>query len=334
MKKIGVAVIGLGVGEQLARAFHAHNKCELLWLNDLDIAKCKHLAHELETKVAKNLEQILDDPKVGLVTVATFDDVHIDQVIPSLESGRHVFCEKPLCISRNELLSIKNVWKKQKGKAKLFSNLILRTAPLYRWLKTAINAGEFGELFAADGDYLYGRLHKIIDGWRGHRKSYSSMLGGGIHLIDLLLWFMGQRPRSVFSYGNNIATQSYDLDLKDFVASTMEFENGLIARVSSNLACVHKHQHFLRLFGTKKTFILDDLGPRVHDSRDPNKEAHFLEIPSLPASKGELIPDFIDTIIGDKDINHLTQEIFDGISIGLAVDESLNSGKKVKIEYI
>jgi predicted dehydrogenase len=334
MKKIGVAVIGLGVGEQLARTFHVHDHCELLWVNDLDSTKSRRISRELETKEAENLEQILNDPKVDLVTVATYDDVHVDQVVPSLESGRHVFCEKPLCVNRKQLIDIKEAWERQDGKVELFSNLILRTAPIYRWLRDAINKGEFGKLFAADGDYLYGRLHKIIDGWRGNRKNYSAMLGGGIHLIDLLLWLVGNRPQSVCAYGNNIATQSYDLDLKDFVASIMEFENGLIARVSSNLACVHKHQHFLRIFGSEKTFILDDMGPRVYDSRDQNREPHLLEIPSLPASKGELIFDFVDAIINDKDISPWTQQVFDGISIGLAVDESLNSGEKIMVEYI
>tara|TARA_Y100000310_G_C20650508_1_gene799141 strand:- start:724 stop:1728 length:1005 start_codon:yes stop_codon:yes gene_type:complete len=334
MKKIGVAVIGLGVGEQLARAFHANNHCKLRWITDLDQLKSQRISRELDVKEAENLEQILNDPKVHLVTVATYDDVHIDQVIPSLESGRHVFCEKPLCLSRRQLIAIKNAWKGQAGKVKLFSNLIFRTAPICCWLKEAINAGEFGELFAADGDYLYGRIHKIIDGWRGHRKDYSAILGGGIHMIDILLWFTGRRPHNLFAYGNNIATQKHNLGVKDYVTSIMRFENDFVARVSSNLACVHRHQLALRLFGTEKTFILDDCGPRVHETRDPNSKAQFLDFSILPEGKGDLIPDIVDAIVEEKDTNHLTQEIFDAICVGLAVDESLKSDSKMEIEYV
>ena len=334
MKKIGVGVLGLGVGEQLARTFHAHDHCELLWVNDLDRAKSRRLSRELEAKEAENLEQILNDSRVDLVAVATYDDVHVDQVVPSLESGRHVFSEKPLCVNRKQLLAIKKAWEEQGGNAKLFSNLILRTAPIYRWLREAIQKGEFGELFAADGDYLYGRLHKIIDGWRGQRKDYSPMLGGGIHLIDLLLWFTEERPHSLFASGNNIATKSYDLGVEDFVVSTIEFDSGLIARVSSNLACVHTHQHVLRLFGTEKTFILDDCGPRIHETRNPDQEPNFLNLPFLPKNKGDLIPDFVDDILNQRDTDHLTQGVFDAMSIGLAVNQSFKSGSKVEIEYV
>jgi len=334
MKKIGVAVIGLGVGEQLARTFHAHSHCELLWVNDLDSAKSRRISSELEIKEAENLEQILNDSRVDLVTVATYDDVHVDQIVPSLESGRHVFTEKPLCVNREQLLAIKKAWEEQGGTAKLFSNLILRSAPIYRWLNEAIHNGEFGELFAADGDYLYGRIHKIIDGWRGYRKDYSPMLGGGIHLIDLLLWFTEERPYSLFASGNNIATKGYDLGVKDFVASTMEFDSGLTARISSNLACVHRHQHVLRLFGTEKTFILDDCGPRIHETRNPDQEPNFLNLPFLPKNKGDLIPDFVDDILNQRDTDHLTQGVFDAMSVGLAVNQSLESGSKVEINYV
>ena len=47
--KIGVAVVGLGVGEQHARAYLATESCELLWLNDLDLGKARHLAEKFIT---------------------------------------------------------------------------------------------------------------------------------------------------------------------------------------------------------------------------------------------------------------------------------------------
>jgi predicted dehydrogenase len=65
---------------------------------------------------------------------------------------------------------------------------VLRAAPLYLWLQQEVKRGSFGEIYAFNGDYLYGRLHKITMGWRKEVSNYSVMLGGGIHLVDLMVW--------------------------------------------------------------------------------------------------------------------------------------------------
>ena len=54
-------------------------------------------------------------------------------------------------------------------------------------MRELIAAGELGELFHLEGDYDYGRRHKLTDGWRGRIPYYSVVLGGAIHMVDLLL---------------------------------------------------------------------------------------------------------------------------------------------------
>ena len=55
--------------------------------------------------------------------------------------------------------------------------------------------GVFGRIYAFEGDYLYGRMFKITNGWRRNIPDYSVMTGGGIHLIDLFLWLTGEKTR-------------------------------------------------------------------------------------------------------------------------------------------
>ena len=73
----------------------------------------------------------------------------------------------------------------------LSTNLPLRRSPRFVRLRELIAGGELGELFHLEGDYDYGRRHKLTDGWRGRIPYYSVMLGGGIHMIDLLTWVSG-----------------------------------------------------------------------------------------------------------------------------------------------
>jgi len=334
-KDIGVAIVGLGIGEQHAKAYLKTGQCILKWLYDCDAQKsravCDHLGNG---SVAESFEKILEDPNVDVVSIASYDDAHYIQVLAALQAGKHVFAEKPLCRSLEELKEIKKVWAKNNGALKLYSNLILRTAPAYQWLKEKIKEGFFGDIFSFDGDYLYGRLHKITEGWRKNVKGYSVMFGGGIHLVDLLLWFLEERPQFVYAHGNRIASKNTEFQYHDFMSASLQFGSGLIGRITANFGCVHKHQHVLRIFGTKGTFFSDDIGPRWTRSRDPETKGHCLSQATLPHSKGDLIPQFLDAIIQDKDLNDDTQSIFDAISVCAATDQSLDTDQKIAIQYV
>ncbi len=333
--KLGVAVVGLGVGKQHARAYLATGRCRLRWLYDWDRTKAQALAEELgEGEVATCWEQILEDPQVQIVSLASYDDAHGAQVVSALEAGKHVFVEKPLCLTRRELGTIKRAWAKREGKLKLSSNLVLRMAPLYRWLKEQISGGEFGTLYAFDGEYLFGRLSKITQGWRKDVKNYSVILGGGVHLVDLLVWLTGGRPRRVFALGNRICSRHSAFCYPDFMAATLEFPSGLVGRVVANFGCVHRHQHGVRIFGTRATFLYDDAGPRLHQTRDPAVSPTPIPLSPLPVGKGELIPSFVRAVLADGDPQPQTQEVFDVISICLACSEALEAESFVEVCYL
>lgn len=330
---IGVGVVGLGVGEQHARRFAADSRTRVRWLHDLDAGRAARLAAELPgSRAAEKFEQLLEDPEVQIVSIASFDDAHFAQASVALEHGKHVFVEKPLCRTWPELQGLKRRWSAAGGRLKLGSNLVLRAAPLYRWLKERVAAGALGTLYSLDGDYLYGRMSKITDGWRAGVPDYSVMLGGGIHLVDLALWISGERPRTVSARGNRICSRGSAFAGDDFQAATLEFASGLVARVSANFGCVHRHQHVLRVFGTEATFLYDDAGARLHRSRDPGAQPERPARPPLPAGKGDLLPEFVDAVIAGADYAP-TQSLFDGIAVCLASDRAAASGTTETIEY-
>jgi predicted dehydrogenase len=334
MKKLGVAVIGLGIGEKHVRAYHKDFRCEVRWVLDHNTAKAKTLAEETGAGVGSSFEAILNDEDVQIISIASFDDDHASQVVQALNAGKHVFVEKPLCQTIEQLKEIQQVWSKRNGKLKLASNLILRATPVYQWLKEKIVAGEFGNIYSFDGEYLYGRLHKITEGWRSEIENYSVIEGGGIHMIDLMLWLTNERPENVTSMGNRISTEDTKFRYNDFVASTMQMESGLVSRIVANFGSVHRHQHVVRVYGTKGTFVYDDMGARVHWTRDEDKKAEMLTMPTLPADKGDLLPAFVSAVLEDKDICEQTQAAFDGLSIGAACDRALKTQRLEIIDYL
>jgi predicted dehydrogenase len=332
VKKLRVGVIGLGVGEQHAAAFQRHPNCDVSALCDLSEEKLDKAKDRFPgAKLYRKAEALLSDPAIDVVSIASFDDQHAEQVLKALKAGKHVFVEKPLCRTMDELKKIKAAWKKHKGKVKLSSNLVLRAAPLYKWLKAEIKHGGFGKIYAFDGEYLYGRLEKVTNGWRKNVKDYSVIAGGGIHLIDLFLWLTGEKPSRISTVGNRIASKGTDFRYMDYVAATLECPSGLLARITANFGCVHRHQHVMRIFGTKKTFIYDDSGPRLYSSRDPNVLAEMIPQPALPDSKGDLIPEFIEDILQDRDAS--TEIFFNDISVCAASDRALAKHSWSEVAY-
>ena len=158
--------------------------------------------------------------------------------------------------------------------------------------------------------------------------------GGGIHLVDLLLWITGQRPTVVSAFGNRLCTKDTRFRYADYVAATMALPDGMIARITANFGCVHGHQHVVRAFGTMATFIYDDKGPRWQAHRDPAPPAIPLNVAPLPTSKHELIPRFIDAILRDEDLNFETQMDFDSLSVCFACDAALQTQTSHQVQYV
>ena len=164
---LGVAVVGLGVGEQHVRAYGRLPSCRVRMLCDIDVSRAERLAKEFPgATITTRYEDIVVRDDIAVVSIASFDEAHFAQVTAALRARKHVFVEKPLCRTADELREIRRLVDSAGGRLHLEANLVLRSAPIYVWLKEAIGSGEFGEIYAFDGDYLYGRLEKITGGWR------------------------------------------------------------------------------------------------------------------------------------------------------------------------
>jgi predicted dehydrogenase len=339
-RQLGIAVIGLGIGEQHARMFATLPTCRVKLLVDLDGSRARKLSDAIPgSVVAAGLEEVLSRDDVDVVSIASFDDAHFDQVMQSLSAGKHVFVEKPLCRTAAELARIRGALNANPS-LHLASNLVLRGADLYRWLRDEIAAGAFGEIYAFDGEYLYGRMHKITQGWRGETEDYSVMMGGGIHMIDLMLWLTGQRPVSVQAMGNRICSRGTGFRYDDYTAATMAFASGMVGRIAANFGCVHRHQHVVRIFGTLKTFVLDDAGPRLMTSSDPVAPggevapAEPIALAAKPSHKGALIPAFVEGIVQGR--SPRTAELdaaLDAIAIAVACDDAVSAQSQIQIKY-
>ena len=331
-KKIKVAISGLGnIGFQHFKRINMDSKLDVSSIFDVDEKIKKKL--QKKNKVEKNFSDIFKS-KIDCIVIASPDQDHCYQVTTSLKNGVNVFSEKPLCNSLKELTSIYNAWKNNK-KLKIKTNLLLREAEIYKWLKKKIKKNYFGKIYSIDAEYLYGRKNKIINGWRRYSKNYSGIRGGGVHMIDIIIWLLEELPVSVFTIGNKIAFKKYKLNFNDYNKSILRFKSGVVSQVNSNLSCVHKHHHTIKIFGSKKTFIYDDKGPRVYDSSKKSSHPKKIRKKTLPIKKTLLLDKYFKNFHSTKD-NYFdrTEYHLNLVSVLNACVGSINKKKELKVKYI
>lgn len=334
MKRLGVGVIGLGVGAQHAEVYARRPDCDLVALCDLAPEKLADVGSKYPSaKRINDASQVLADPSIQIVSIATYDDCHHRQVLEALANGKHVFVEKPLCLNETEFDDIKSALDRH-PELKLSSNLILRKSPRFIELKQLIAAGVFGEIYHVEGDYLYGRLHKIVSGWRGEIEGYSVMHGGGIHLIDLLLWLVGEPVVEVAAMGNALAARDSGFRYNDMVAALLRFRGGALGKVSANFGCVHPHFHALTIYGTKATYINGLESALLYTSREAGTEPKRLTSAYAGTHKGDLIDSFVEAVQGGPPPEVPANDVLRAMAVSLAIDEAVRQGGPVQVAQI
>lgn len=331
MPRLRVGVIGLGVGEKHVEAYESRSDCEVAVLCDLSPTKLAEVAaRHPGSRQTTEAGDVLADTSINAVSIASFDDCHHAQVVAALASGKHVFVEKPLCLAAVELADIRTHLR-MRPELKLSSNLILRRSPRFAELRNQIAKGELGEVFSIEGDYLYGRLAKITEGWRSEIDGYSVVHGGGIHLLDLMMWLLNDQIVEVSAFGNAVASRGSRFRYNDHVIAVLKFAGGAVGKLSANFGCVHPHFHALNVFGTKATFTNGINHARMFTSRDSLAKPQLVETPYPGVHKGELIHSFVESIVNGAAEEVSAADVLQTMAVSIAVDEAARRGAVVHV---
>ena len=196
----------------------------------------------------------------------------------------------------------------------------------FRDVHARVRAGDLGQLYCVEADYNYGRLHKVLEGWRGDIPNYSVVLGGGIHMVDLLLWLTGSRIVEVGAIGNKICSADPKFTTPDMVVAWLKFGNGAIGKIGVNFGCVQPHFHRVLLYGTEATFENAAPSALLYRSRDANVPPEKINSAYPGVDKGDLLPSFVDAILGRGRALVEEADVFAAMSACLAIDRSVRTG--------
>jgi predicted dehydrogenase len=333
MKAIRAGVIGLGVGEQHVAGYRSVPGVEVAAICDTDPKRLAEVGRRNDIPLqTADYRKITEHPDIDVVSVCSYDMAHAEQVLSALQHNKHVMVEKPVVLFRPELEQV--VRAQQESGLLLTSNLILRESPRFKALKRMIAAGEFGEIYAIEGDYIHDILWKITEGWRGKQPFYSVTYGGGIHLIDLMRWLVDDEVIEVAGMAAKILTRgSATYPYPDTITNLLRFSRGATGKTMTSFGPPRPHFHALNVFGTKKAFVNDLPDAKLFDGTDEKDNVHAFTEPYPAYEKGNLLPDFIAAIRDGKEPNVTARDVFRVMDICFACWEAADKGRHVQVSY-
>ncbi len=305
MKKVGIALIGVGPGSQphLASLRELHDRVNLRWAvtkSDVERARAAVPTHTLVTTL---LNDVLQDPEVDAVIVATPACTHMDIAKQTLAAGKHTLVEKPLDVS----LSKAEELVKFADSTGLRFGVVLqhRFRPGAVRLKQLIESGALGELQA-------GVLQ--VPWWRSQSGYYDqpgrgsvARDGGGvlltqaIHALDLFRSLVGVREVVASRVRT---TDIHRIETEDFAAAILTLGNGapgvLMATTAmypgraESLELVYAHATVSLVGGTLRVMFHDGKVEVVEGEAKSGSGDSIMDF--SPAAHIELLRDFLDAI--------------------------------------
>lgn len=234
-KNYNMAIIGLGgmgnwhrelINEEAwfdgKKIENAGIKNRLSVCGSFDIIEARQeFARKHGLKAYGSIDELLGDPCVDIVLVATPNDLHKPFVIKALEAGKHVVCEKPVALSSAELQAMTD--------ASVAAGKIFAVHQNRRWDEDYLTAKKiYDEQLLGEVHRIESRVHGsrgIPGDWRADKKQGGGMvLDWGVHILDQALQMIPGKVVKVYASLSHITTGLVD----DGFIAELTFKNGIV----------------------------------------------------------------------------------------------------------
>ena len=242
---IRIGVVGLGYwGPNLARNFAAIDGCELTWLCDASSEAREKLAPSFPgARATADLNDLLNDPELDAVVLATPVTTHAALAIRVAESGKHCFVEKPLATTAADAEAAVAA-AEQAGKILMVGHL-LEYHPAVDRLKELLDEGQLGGLYYVYGNRL--NLGKL-------RAEENALWCLGAHDVSVVLHLIGEEPVECSAHGESYVREG----VQDVVFCYLRFPSGVVAHLHLSWLDPHKERRFT-VVGSRRMATFDDM---------------------------------------------------------------------------
>jgi predicted dehydrogenase len=233
MSALNVAVVGLGWwGQHMVRWLKGNQKLNLARVIDINSA-AEAFAKQQGVPFSTDIAAALSDPAVEAVVLATPHTLHGAEIVAAANAKKHVFCEKPLCMTKAEV--DRAIAAVNAAGVTLAVGHERRFEPPIQELFRIAKSGELGTLLQIEGNFSQDKFLTInADNWRLTEKEAPAgpMTATGIHMLDLSVGLLGPAARvhaAVKQLGSHLTNG-------DTLGVMVNFRSGANAMITAILA--------------------------------------------------------------------------------------------------
>ena len=265
MKKYNLGIIGAGMyGKILIRNFQKDDRANILWVNSASETTTKSAAEEFGAENwTLDYREILADPAVDAVVIATPPFLHAEQLENSLAAGKRVLLEKPIAESRESLRRIVAAVEQRPDLLVLEASCRhTRLTRKFQFIKEMIDSGKLGEIYhihhntLSPGTFIE---YNPAGAWAMNRKLAAGgpFADRGVYDLSFHLGILNDVPelKSLQRFTRNDLRDMSRLvafsDIEQHGAAWMEFDTGLTYYYENGAGVHSETPNETRMYGTK-----------------------------------------------------------------------------------
>jgi len=285
--------------------------------------KYAQYAERAGVSLATDFENVLRDPEIDAVVLATPHSLHANQIKQAAAAGKHVFVEKPFTLTRGSAEEAVQACKD--AGVTLFVGHNRRYLPSLNDMKKIIDGGRIGKILHVEGQHSGPSGYKPKpDSWRATRAENPAggMAPRGIHTLDAMIYLNGL-VQSVFAMSERL---QIPLEMDDTTSMLCRFQNGTTGYLGTVIATANFWR--IHVFGSKGW--VEMRGPKALKIVDLDGAVEDKAYEDIDIQRAELEA-FAEAVRGGKPFVEAPEEIINGIAVIEAMVESTQTGAAVEI---
>ncbi len=354
MDKMKVGIIGAGGIAQTTHipCFKKVENVEVSAIADINKEKLQYVAEKFEIKYTFTEWERLIDTDVDAVVICTPNAFHAEQSIQAMKAGKHVLCEKPVCLTGAEVEKVFSISEKT-GK-KFMAAFPRRFSGEAKVLKQMIEGGEFGEIYYIKAGFLRRRGIPGLGTWFTNKKLAGGgpMMDVGVHILDFVMYLAGApMPELIIGSKYNKFKDSatdggwppMDTRKGDKASGKMEVEDlasGFVKLASGATLFIEASWAGNSEVGIKASLMGTKAGVQMPDPVDPKNPVRIYSenkgiltdiLPAIPSSNTyqEEVNHFVECIRKDRQPITKKHEVLSVVKIIEGIYKSAETGKPV-----
>jgi len=341
MDRINLGIIGTGwCGGIRAETAYANPLVEHLFIADNRPERLEEMKPKcLPAGATTDYKEILDNNDVNAVMIsATPETTHYPMAKAALESGKHVFLEKPIAIELSEADDLIDIAKT--NNLKFTIGYSQRFNPKYAYIKQSLEDGTLGEpVSALVSRHITRSLGKKISG----RIKLSPAAMEATHDLDFVLWcLLPAKPVKIYAQNVYKFMKEQGVDAPDCTWIIVTMDNGIAFTIGAGWILPEGYPNFssttLEMVGTKGALLIDD----SHRDVVLNTDKHGIQFPmsSMPGEyvghvyAGPMAAEtnhFIEAVALDKPVLVTPEQARAVMEVYIAADLSADRGDPVSL---